>query len=313
MYALAGTVNSHVEVAGIAQLIDKKFLSVTLDAGELYHGFGSRFQYQNPTVMGLAKALSPAWLRVGGTDADFLYYQGFDSSEGSSGLAASLGDPVEPVNRTSFDALANFAHEAGWKLIFGLNELNRTNDGTSGGTWDPTNAETLIRHAHVNRQVVGWELGNEMDLSGSHNKTTFNMSAQTVAKDFEVLSGLLTKIYGATNNDSYDAPTLVGCDVAGQLDYLEDFAAALAGSGHAKDVGALTWHHYYENGHTSTAEQFIEPKVLDKVRAGIDQVQQIKAKYLPDAEPILGESSSAYDGGTYGVSDRFASTFWWLD
>jgi len=217
------------------------------------------------------------------------------------------------VNVSSFNALAEFAANAGLDLIFGLNERNRTADGTPGGRWALETATPLIKHAFTNKQVKGFELGNEFDINVQKNKTAFDMAPGVIAADFVVLADYLRKVYGSLNGGTTSSPLLLGCDVAVNLEFLEQFAGNLSSSGHASDLGALTWHHYYENGHTSKASDFIRPALLDTLWDSVDQVQQIKAKYLPDAEPILGESSSAYDGGTYGVSDRFASTFWWLD
>ncbi|XP_052773715.1 heparanase-like isoform X2 [Mya arenaria] len=54
--------------------VDSRFLSVAIDSGVIRRHWGN-FVPDSPTVQLLALALSPCYLRMGGTDADFLSFQ----------------------------------------------------------------------------------------------------------------------------------------------------------------------------------------------------------------------------------------------
>ena len=78
-------------------------------------------------------------------------------------------------------------------------------------------------------------------------------------------------------------------------------------------LDALTWHHYYLNGHTATLQDFLDVQPLDYLPKMFKTVQKfLKKKKI--AKPLwLGETSSAYGGGAHGLSDRYVGSFLWLD
>ena len=78
-------------------------------------------------------------------------------------------------------------------------------------------------------------------------------------------------------------------------------------------LDALTWHHYYLNGHTATLQDFLDVQPLDYLPKMFRTVQKfLKKKRI--AKPLwLGETSSAYGGGAHGLSDRYVGSFLWLD
>lgn len=58
---------------------DPQFLSLTIDAGDIRHGWGN-INFTAPRIQNMAKALTPAMLRVGGTSADYLIFNNTESS-----------------------------------------------------------------------------------------------------------------------------------------------------------------------------------------------------------------------------------------
>ncbi|KAK3599811.1 hypothetical protein CHS0354_022376 [Potamilus streckersoni] len=111
------------------------------------------------SVQTLAKALSPSYLRVGGTPADFLIFQDGEKSAWQNLSFAKQNHTEFNMSAQFFDELYDFAVAVNWDLIFDLNSLLRKEDGS----WDPTNAMKLFQYASKkNYTISGWELGNGM-------------------------------------------------------------------------------------------------------------------------------------------------------
>ncbi len=133
--------------------VSNQFLSVTIGDGAIQKNWFS-IKLTLPRVINLAKGLSPAMLRVGGTSEDFLLFQ---SSEGTyrRGKEQESNFTMSPAQ---WDAVNEFVKAVEWDLIFGLNLLLRHN--WPNGSWDSSNAEDLFDYTLSKGYVVNWELGN---------------------------------------------------------------------------------------------------------------------------------------------------------
>ena len=69
-------------------------------------------------------------------------------------------------------------------------------------------------------------------------------------------------------------------------------------------LDAITWHHYYMNGHTATLEDFLDTKPLNYLPKMFDTVGNFLKKRRINKPLWLGETSSAYGSGAPGLSDR---------
>ncbi|KAL5017992.1 hypothetical protein ScPMuIL_003714 [Solemya velum] len=124
---------------------------------------------RSETVLLLAKALSPCYLRVGGTMADFLFFNDTETrvnhSKPSKYATVDMSEyccerKEKPVNFTMtaelWNQLNEFVEATGWEMIFDLNVLIRKN-----GHWDPSNAISLLKYsASKGYKITGFELGN---------------------------------------------------------------------------------------------------------------------------------------------------------
>ena len=63
------------------------------------------------------------------------------------------------------------------------------------------------------------------------------------------------------------------------------------------------------NGKTAVEKDFIDIKRLDQFISHSQSAQQIAFSYQPDAEVWLGETSTAYDSGTPGLSNAYIAGF----
>ena len=66
---------------------------------------------------------------------------------------------------------------------------------------------------------------------------------------------------------------------------------------------------YYVNGRTATAEQFMDPYILDTFKDELDVAFNILKETNPEKPLWLGETSSAFGGGSPGLSDTYIAGF----
>jgi hypothetical protein len=148
---------------------NEKFLSVALDSATIASGF-KHFDFTNERLLKVMKALSPAYLRVGGTMADRLIFTTNKSMSFKYHLRETDGGecsyeqkycdylqkPNFTMNAKEWIQLNKLAQKTNLDLIFDLNVLQRFDNNT----WDPTNAEELISFSNKHNFNLNWELGN---------------------------------------------------------------------------------------------------------------------------------------------------------
>jgi hypothetical protein len=164
----------------------KQFLSFTFDVSA-WGAFESYNNFSDPAFIAAARSFAPALLRIGGTGGDNLTYNmagGADpfplssaapgasraGHEVAAATTTTSGIPPRTMTARQWDAMNAFASAAGWQIVFGLNALKGSQEGSRGGgggddddggwTWDSTNAAELIKYTVAKQfPVVGWELG----------------------------------------------------------------------------------------------------------------------------------------------------------
>ncbi|CAI8023721.1 Heparanase [Geodia barretti] len=265
--------------------VDPQFLSVTIDAGDISRNW-SGITFTAQRIINMARGLTPAMLRVGGTSGDFLIFN--SSTE-------------ETVQRTNFtmtpqqwDEVNKFVETVGWDFVFGLNALLRT--PYPNGSWDSDNARMLLSYSTSRNYTVQWELGNEPDLWGTP------IPAADHAKDFLTLQDLVVQ-------EKTLGQMLVGPDVAEILDYFTKFIESLP---HGL-LNATTYHHYYGRGDEAKLSQCYDVEVLDSFIHEAVSFQASSVALQPKASMWLGETSSFSGGGAPSISDTFVAGFMWLD
>ncbi len=143
----------------VTHSVDRRFLSVSVDLGRLLETapLGSaptRLDLDRPRLLNLARALSPAYLRIGGPLADRTYYDLQTRAKPAPGGYAAV------LTAADWDAAINFAQDAGLAVIFTLN----AGPGVRGrsGAWRTDQARTLVDHASARRDpVLVWAFGHE--------------------------------------------------------------------------------------------------------------------------------------------------------
>lgn len=332
------SVSVDVDLSRVARRVDERFLSVTIDASLMAE---EKFMYLlgSPKLRTLAKALTPAFLRFGGTKQDFMKFKPHSEyfiTKGYSRDSLPHSGPVcskfelpplledelkhdwamqalllrqEEVrgkykqgtfSECAVDLLYSFVNCSGLELIFGLNALLRTPENV----WDSRNAELLLNYCEQRQYRMSWELGNEPN--SYEKKAAIRVNGSQLGEDFLHLRKILQK------SELYSSSGLYGPDTSQPREHRKDLLTGFLESG-AEAIDACTWHHYYVNGRDASLEDFLDPKVLDMLAVKTDEVLKLVHFLSPGKKVWLGETSSAYGGGAVGLSDTFVAGFLWLD
>ena len=291
---------------------DRKFLSVALDSNLIKYRWES-FDFSSEKLQNLAKGLAPGYLRLGGTEEDFLLfikdqtYPWNFTREESIESTISRRQHIDPYTNFTMtakdvDNIFTFARESSLNIIFGLNVLLRD---SKTHHWNSTNAEELMKYITSRGFSASWELGNEpFDLQALVHKT---ITGEELASDFKILRKVL-------NDHPEYGYMIVGPDVSSPWSppfrnkFLKEFLTNINGS-----IDGLTYHQYYMDNRQPVSK-FYDPDTLDDLITEIQQVQDImKESGASSFKLWLGETSSAYGGGVPGVSDSYIAGFMWLD
>ncbi|XP_072798535.1 heparanase [Vicugna pacos] len=317
-------------------LVSPAFLSFTIDANLATDPRFLTF-LGSPKLRTLARGLSPAYLRFGGTKTDFLIFdpkkeptfeeKSYWQSQGNQDICKSGSIPSDvekrlqlewpfqeqllfreqyqkkfknsTYSRSSVDMLYSFANCSGLDLIFGLNALLRTADLH----WNSSNAQVLLDYCSSKGYNISWELGNEPN--SFRKKAGIFIDGLQLGEDFIELHKLLGK--SAFKNAKLYGPD-VGQPRGKTVKMLKSFLKA-----GGEVIDSVTWHHYYLNGRIATKEDFLNPDVLDTFILSVQKIFQVVEETRPHKKVWLGETSSAYGGGAPLLSNTFAAGFMWLD
>ncbi|KAM6902338.1 heparanase [Xenentodon cancila] len=323
-----------VDVSTVLHRVDPRYLSVTIDAS-LAAEETFMLLLRSEKIRTLAEALSPAFLRFGGTRQDFMEFSPERKQRLDAGVSEHLTESCRGAqmpwwleerlkadwtqqqqvlikedlqkkyrmvqySELTVDMLHYFSSCSGLDLIFGLNALLRTADNS----WNSSNAGTLLQYCESRGYRMSWELGNEPN--SFEKKAGIRVDGYQLGLDFTHLRKMMSE------SKLYRDAGLYGPDVGQPQDHRTDILESFLLSG-AEAVDACTWHHYYVNGRDTSLEDFLDPEVLDTLALKTNEVMKKVKEASPGKSVWLGETSSAYGGGALGLSDTFVAGFMWLD
>ena len=264
------------------------------------------YDFSHDKLRKLTRALAPAYLRIGGTDADKLYY---DLSRTPVANPPAGYDYVMTADQ--WDRVNSFAHDLGLSVLFTLNAGPGPRD--ADGMWTPDNARALMAYT-VERDypVQVWELGNE--INGYTAIHGFELAADRYVSDAAAARSLIDEV----DPDSWlTGPSIAYWPVVGEfLGMYEDVMAG--GLGQSLDL--LTWHYYPQQSSrclitTRRAKSgvLLDAAHLDEVNRWADVVEGLRDAHAPNTPVWLGETGNAQCGGEPLISDAYEGGFWWLD
>ncbi|CAG5125239.1 unnamed protein product [Candidula unifasciata] len=278
---------------------DVRFLSVAIGSRRITLDWNG-----SEKLLNLASALSPADLRLGGTSANFLHFDPTERPGTRDRFYTSSHKTPFTVTARQWDLFVSFLRKAGLDLLFNVNNLMWTKDGS----WDPSNADKLLNYSSAKGvQIPYFQLGNEP--SSYQRNFYINRSPQKLVQDYRTLKNLLAKY------PLYAGSKLNGPDVANVATsykarvYLQEFVAAGAND----IVDELSIHHYYMDSRKARMEDFISPTWMNYLKHDLAHAQTI-SRSSPRPKPVtLTETASCSNGGASGLSDRYIAGFLWLD
>jgi heparanase 1 len=314
------TVTVTVDPGAPAAQIDERYLSVAVDTAMLVGGTfwdpnggtGTTgdypvppYDFTRPRLRALAGALAPAYLRLGGTDADRTHV---DLSATPATTPPAGYKWV--LTKAEWDGAVSFARALDFPILFTMNAGAGPRAG--GLAWQPGDVEPLVQLAASRGDPVAvWELGNEVNAYPIVDGLT--VTPQQYGADLAAARAMLDRdLPGA----KLAGPASAYWPAVGEVvTFLGD---ALAAGGASLDV--VTWHYYPQQSERcpiavrkAGPEVMLDPAKLDEAVTWAKQVIAARDASAPQAAVWLGETGNAQCGGQPGVSDAFAGTFWWLD
>lgn len=305
--------NFNLSLDKLVHRTHKRYLSFMLDSSFVQRGL-KKPSLRTKSLITRISHLSGGYLRIGGYAADLLVFSIMFQSPGDHYLKPDGGYcSFEQVmchnskhlrkfamSADSWTDINLFTNQTGLKLIFNLNALMR-----GDRRWNSSNAEFLMDIAYANQHEIDWELGNEP------NSYPFKFDAEVtpeeLAYDFGTLRQLLNKY------TIYKQSLLIGPDIThprpsklGPAKYLEEFLVS------KPEIDVVSWHHYY-TGSNATVQDFLNVETLNSFQQSARIVNEIVRRQAPQKQIWLTESGSAYGGGVEGLSDKFISSFLWMD
>jgi heparanase 1 len=323
--------------------VDPEYLSFALDTSQLVGGkwwnpraarveVGSGsvpaplFDFNRPQLDRLVSALRPAYLRLGGSEADKVYY---DLSASAEDRPAWIPPGYASVlTRAQWDAANAFAMRNGLQIIFTLNagpgarragvEGGKRPSGRQNRGWIPDNAAALVEYsARQGYPVAAWELGNELNTAAFIHGPGSGVSASQYAQDLRVARAWIDRAMPQSKLASQGSAFW---PVIGELP-LPIFGflpRSLQAAGELIDI--ITWHYYPQQSRRGPAATrraspscLLNPRHLDEAAVYAQQVCGWRDRYAPGKPVWLGETGNAQFGGEPGLSDVYLAGLWWLD
>lgn len=265
---------------------------------------------QSSRLRKLAAGLSPAYLRVGGSEGDQAVYD-IDGACSRSAGGSGVPHPAFCLTEPRWEELLGFANNTGLGVVFGLNVMYGRNCSirnepqpacdsfTDYGTcspWDPSNAFALMElTAARGLPVAGFEVGNEKE---------HQLTPQDYASCMQAVRQKIDELWPAGSR-----PLLVGPDENPRADWLHQMLRA---GGDVVDV--VTYHLYAGYGlDPSLTKELVDPGFLDFTRVIAGNVQRVVQSAAPHAQLWVGETAAAWHSGEAGITDAFESGFWFVD
>jgi len=301
--------------------VDERFLSFAVDTaqvvgGEFWapkgqgqglldtHAVGT-YDFARPRLRRLAAALAPAYLRIGGTDADrTVYYLGDGPPPAPSGGARWV------LTRQRWDEVNAFARAVDLRLAFTLNAGPSARDDR--GDWNPESARALIAYSQAQGYPVDvWELGNEVNAFPILHRRW--LSVDRYAGDLARARDLIGELHAS---GQLAGPSSAFWPILGEL---RSFSEPLMDrAGPLLDI--VSWHYYPQQSHRcplatrrAKAGRMLSADDLADVEKWAARIERSVRAHNPRATIWLGETGGAQCGGEPGLSDAYADALWWLD
>ncbi len=296
-----------------SQLVGGKWWNPDAPGSELGSGTvkAPPIDLNRPQLDKLVSALAPAYVRIGGSEADKVFY---NMQSDQSGNPPSGYDSV--LSKAEWDSANGFAKRNGLKLVFTLNAGPGARN--INGTWDPTNAESLLVYsAKQGYSVAGWEFGNEVNIYWFVHGLNKQVSPKQYISDFKGVKTLVKQYFPDALISAQGSAywPVLGEPLNYFYHFLPDFMKA-----DGQDTDVVSWHYYPQQskrGPVATRRAFpgrlLNVNNLNEVSYWASEIRSMRNQYAPNAQTWMGETGNAQFGGEPGLSDAYLGGLWWLD
>lgn len=319
-----------IDTGAAVNTVSKEYISFAIDSSQVVGGkwwnptaggteMGSgtvhapTFNFNQPQLDTMVKGLAPAYLRIGGSEADKIFY----AMQDTSGFQPNAPPGYKSVmTAKQWDDVNAFASRNGLHLVFTLNAgpASRKADGS----WDGSNAAELLKYtADHGYRVALWELGNELNIFWFVHGLKSQVPPLQYNKDLAAARAMVKQYMpgsGFAGQGSAFWP-LLGEPLNLFYGYMPQY---LERSNDKIDL--VSWHYYPQQsrrGPIASRRAFpsrlLDPKNLDEAKHWAEQIQQWRDRYAPGKPIWLGETGNAQFGGQPGLSDVYLGGLWWMD
>ncbi len=273
-------------------------------------------ELEHPLLQLYTRLLSPAYLRVGGTEADRIRY-GFSREAPQAFPDQSRVATAERsfiLKKNLWKKLTEYCRNTGVQLVFTLAAGPESRDRHRA--WQSHEAERLLSYtARKNLPIAAWEFGNEVNAFPFLWGLKHRVSARQYAQDFETFSSLCERL----------TPQALRVGPASAVwPWIGEPHALIPGfcrSSAAKKVDVLSYHYYPQQSRRgrfavrrARPHTLLHARILNGARLPLRRVRQSAQNTEARGARIwITESGHALYGGEPGISNTFLSTLWWLD
>ena len=323
------TAQASVDLSNAVYHLPAEYLSFSIDASQLVGGkwwdpkasqveSGSgtvrapRFDFNRPKLDLLTHALAPAYLRIGGSESDKIYYD-----LASNGPASAPPAGYQSVlTRAEWDAANAFAGRNQLKLVFTLNAGPGSRQ--AGKAWDGSNSAALLKYsAGQGYPVDSWELGNEMNLFWFVHGLDQQVSTAQYSQDLGRARELVQKYTPGAHLGGEGSAfwPVIGEPLSLFFGFMPGYLSQSAAL-----VDQVSWHYYPQQSRRgpvatrrASPARMLNPDALDEAAYWAEQMRAWRDQYAPGKPIWLGETGNAQFGGEPGLSDAYLGGLWWLD
>lgn len=254
----------------------------------------------------LVQLLGPAYLRVGGSEADKIHY--FHDPDGE--LDALV------LTHQQWDELHDFVRRNQLKLIFtckyGLFKRRQQ------GHWQGHELLALLEYTKSKGYNIDvFELGNELNAYWAFHGITSQPRARSLARDYDRFNELIRTQFPTAK---ISGPGSAFWPKLGEtVKPISNITPRFLASINSK-LDIVDWHYYPFQSDRSPVrtrrariEHLVDPKSFEYFRRYSNRLKSLRDSFQPQAELWTGETGSAQCGGQPELSDRWISSFWWAD
>tara|TARA_B100001971_G_scaffold215193_1_gene259929 strand:- start:5950 stop:7395 length:1446 start_codon:yes stop_codon:yes gene_type:complete len=299
----------------VAHKTDKRFLSFALDtallvgsywwneSGEAEGGRGRHkiapFDILNPLFIKRTSALAPAYFRVGGSEADALFY------------AIKEENPQfdSQLTKEKINELKTFIQKTKLDLFF---TLNAGPLHWKDKTYASANVKLLIDYFKQIELPAVYEFGNEVLAYWA----IWGINKQISTKEY---SHAFAKVRDENQIKLAGAASAFWPVIGEPMGFLFGKVTSIIKKLKRK-MDIITWHYYPVQSsrcpvaiRRANLSRFFDAKTFDAIIPFAKEMHEYHHNYAPSSELWMGETGSAQCGGMKGLSDTFLSSLWWAD